>query len=56
MAVEYSQSPLSLTLHIPPKEGESLPKELIEELKKAFVDIEKNTIFPSLWSNGRKAD
>lgn len=37
-------------------QGESLPKELIEELKKAFVDIEKSTIFPSLWSNGRKAD
>ena len=36
--------------------GKSIPKELIEELKEAFVDIEKSIIFPSLWSNGRKAE
>ncbi len=37
-------------------QGKSVPKELIEELKEAFVDIEKSIIFPSLWSNGRKAE
>lgn len=30
--------------------------KLIEELKETFIDIEKSIIFPSLWSNGRKAE
>lgn len=35
---------------------DSVPEELIEELKKEFVNIEKSIIFPSLWSNGKKAE
>lgn len=37
-------------------QGNGIPKELIGELKEAFVDIEKSIIFPSLWSNGKKAE
>lgn len=37
-------------------QGRSIPKELIGELKETFVDIEKSVIFPSLWTNGRKAE
>lgn len=37
------------------KEGD-VPELLIKELKRTFVDIEKSIIFPSLWSDGRKAE
>lgn len=37
-------------------QGKSISKELIKELKEAFEDIEKSIIFPSLWSNGKKAE
>lgn len=37
-------------------QGNSVPKDFIKELKETFVDIEKSIIFPSLWSNGRKAE
>lgn len=33
-----------------------VPEELIKELKKEFTHIEKSIIFPSLWSNGKKAE
>lgn len=35
---------------------DSVPEELIKELKKEFDNIEKSIIFPSLWSNGKKAE
>ena len=34
----------------------SVPAEFIEKLKETFVEIEKSIIFPSLWSNGKKAE
>lgn len=33
-----------------------IPMEFVEEVKKSFQDIDKSIIFPSLWSNGKKAD
>lgn len=33
-----------------------VPEQLIKELKEVFVNIEKSIIFPSLWSNGKKAE
>lgn len=33
-----------------------IPEAFIEEVKHTFVDIEKSIIFPSLWSNGKKAE
>lgn len=35
--------------------GEVVPNELLNELKKQFNEIDKSIIFPSLWSNGKKA-
>ncbi len=34
----------------------TVPEELIGELKETFVDMEKSILFPSLWSDGRKAE
>lgn len=33
-----------------------IPESFIEEVKNTFVDIERSIIFPSLWSNGKKAE
>ena len=33
----------------------NVPKELIQEIKGTFTNIEKSIIFPSLWANGKKA-
>lgn len=33
----------------------NMPEVFMKELKKTFVNIEKSIIFPSLWSNGKKA-
>lgn len=33
-----------------------IPEELMEELKETFSGIEKSIIFPSLWSNGKRAE
>lgn len=33
-----------------------VPEEFINEVKSKFNDIEKSIIFPSLWSNGKKAE
>lgn len=37
------------------KFGSSVPQECINKLKEQAHNIEKSIIFPSLWSNGRKA-
>lgn len=34
----------------------AIPQALVKELKESFFDIEKSIIFPSLWSNGKKAN
>lgn len=33
-----------------------IPEGLMEKLKEAFSDVEKSIIFPSLWSNGKRAE
>ncbi len=35
--------------------NDKLPEELMKKLKGIFANIEKSIIFPSLWSNGKKA-
>lgn len=35
---------------------QKIPKEMIKELKEIFINIEESIIFPSLWSNGKKAN
>lgn len=35
--------------------SEVIPDEFLSELKKQFNEIDKSIIFPSLWSNGKKA-
>lgn len=35
---------------------QKIPDALLEEIKHAFVDIEKSIIFPSLWANGKQAE
>lgn len=35
---------------------QDVPERFITELKEAFANTEKNIIFPSLWSNGKKAE
>lgn len=36
--------------------NQGVPTEFIEEAKNIFGDVDKSVIFPSLWSNGRKAE
>jgi len=36
--------------------NQDVPEAFLEELKGEFVNIEKSIIFPSLWSNGKKAE
>lgn len=36
--------------------NQKVPEAFIKELKKTFVNIEKSIIFPSLWSDGKKAE
>lgn len=36
--------------------NQDIPESLIKELKETFVNIEKSIIFPSLWSDGKKAE
>ena len=33
-----------------------MPEELMKEIKKEITNLEQNIIFPSLWSNGKKAE
>ena len=33
-----------------------MPAELMKEIKKEITNLEQNIIFPSLWSNGKKAE
>ncbi len=35
---------------------QTVPEAFITELKQAFVNVEKSIVFPSLWSNGKKAE
>lgn len=35
---------------------QDIPSELMEEIKRIFVNIDKSIIFPSLWANGKKAE
>lgn len=37
-------------------EHATVPKAFINEVKNIFHDVEKSIIFPSLWSNGKKAE
>ena len=34
----------------------NVPRECLEELKKQINNVTESIIFPSLWSNGRKAE
>ncbi len=36
-------------------ENRSIPEQFMTEAKQTFINIEKSIIFPSLWSNGKKA-
>lgn len=36
--------------------NQKIPSEFITEVKQQFENIEESIIFPSLWSNGKKAD
>jgi len=35
--------------------NDNIPEAFIKEVKQTFINIEKSIIFPSLWSNGKKA-